>query len=283
MNANSVTTIKESQLQNTKRKRKETPQEFEEWESTVLAARKSQKIQRATNTRRGENTGESPEILPQAEVKATGKEENMEAIVQKLEEIKKELKDEFNKNHADLKADITKINEEFQKAKREWDKKAEVWQKEKIDMGNRIKNLEERLERQDREKRRNNLVIKGVKRDENQIEEQVEQLIKDKLKLSTKVKKGYTVKAKDDKQIIIVEMNSWEHKKDIMIRKGLLQSTNIWIENDLTFEESKIQAQLRKVMQEEKDKGNRVKMGYQKIIINGEKYEWNPSAQGIIK
>ena len=189
---------------------------------------------------------------------------DMDAVLKKLDE----LKTEANKNHADLKAEIAKMNEEFQKAKIEWEKKAEEWRVEKVELGNRIKKLEEKIERQDRDKRRNNVVIKGVQIEGNQMEEKVEELLRDKLKIVAKVKKGYSVKGKDDKRIIIAEMDSWENKKEVMKMKGLLKDTNIFIENDQTYEERKIQAELRKIMKEEKEKGRKVKMGYQKIIID---------------
>ena len=204
---------------------------------------------------------------------------DMDAVLKKLDE----LKTEANKNHADLKAEIAKMNEEFQKAKIEWEKKAEEWRVEKVELGNRIKKLEEKIERQDRDKRRNNVVIKGVQIEGNQMEEKVEELLRDKLKIVAKVKKGYSVKGKDDKRIIIAEMDSWENKKEVMKMKGLLKDTNIFIENDQTYEERKIQAELRKIMKEEKEKGRKVKMGYQKIIIDEVRYDWDPIKQAIFK
>lgn len=123
-------------------------------------------------------------------------------------------------------------------------------------METRITKLEIRIENQEREKRKNKIIIKGISFEESQLEEKVEQqILKDKLKSSVKVKKAFSIKGKDNKQIIIIELNSWEEKQEVMKRKSLLKDTNIYIENDLTKEERKVQAELRKIMRQEKEKG----------------------------
>lgn len=259
------------------RKRKITdPEELQRWEEEQKVFCKSAKIQRSPQKQQvDEVKKDNPE---------KGELEEMEPVLKKLDEIKAELKEESNKKHKDLMTEIRKVQEEFQAAKAEWKKRAEEWRQEKVELEARITKLENSIEKQEREKRRNKVVIKGISVEESQMEEKVEQqILKDKLKSSAKVKKAFSVKGNDNKQIIIVELNSWEEKQEVMNRKSLLKGTNIYIESDLTREEMKIQAELRKIMRTEKENGKKVKMGYQKLIIDDIRYDWDTTKQGIVK
>lgn len=52
-----------------------------------------------------------------------------------------------------------------------------------------------------------------------------------------------------------------------MRKKGKLGKTRIFIELDMIFEERKVQSELRKRVKEEREKGGRVVVKYQKIKI----------------
>ena len=49
----------------------------------------------------------------------------------------------------------------------------------------------------------------------------------------------------------------------------------------MTKEERIIQKKLRRIAQLERNKGKRIKVGYQKIIIEGETWRWNKEKNGI--
>ncbi|KAJ8912534.1 hypothetical protein NQ315_014478, partial [Exocentrus adspersus] len=48
---------------------------------------------------------------------------------------------------------------------------------------------------------------------------------------------------------------------------------------DLTKEERKIQKTIREKAKQEKEKGNDVKVGYQKLVVNGKVWKWNKLAK----
>lgn len=192
-----------------------------------------------------------------------------EGDMEELKELLLDMKSTFTAEIRELKEDL----------KRREDK----WDKERKQLETRITVLESKVEKQERDRRRNNIVIKGMEIEDNQIKEGVEQLVKDKLNIEVKVKHGYSVKGRENKKMLIVEMNAWGYKKEIMDKKGLLKGTKIYIDNDETLEERKIQAELRSIAREERKKGKEAKVGYQKIFIDGERYDWDPTEEGVVK
>lgn len=53
------------------------------------------------------------------------------------------------------------------------------------------------------------------------------------------------------------------------------QGGKIFINDDLTKEERDIQRKIRQTFNEEKAKGKNVKMGFLKVIVEGEIWKWN--------
>lgn len=60
-----------------------------------------------------------------------------------------------------------------------------------------------------------------------------------------------------------------------MNKKACLKGTKIVIENDLTVEEREIQTKLKDAAKIEREAGRNVRVGYQKLIIDGTTYHWD--------
>ena len=72
----------------------------------------------------------------------------------------------------------------------------------------------------------------------------------------------------------MTEVGSREQKREIMIRKKELRA-GLFIDDDLTRVEREMQAQLRLTAREEREKKNKTKVGYGKILIGDRQYRWN--------
>ena len=59
-----------------------------------------------------------------------------------------------------------------------------------------------------------------------------------------------------------------------MQNKNKLKGTTIFIENDMTNKEINIQNELKKIAKQEYEKGNKVRIGYQKLTINSKTFDW---------
>lgn len=122
-----------------------------------------------------------------------------------------------------------------------------------------------------KEQKKNNIIIKNSQINGDNIQDKVKNFISEKLNIETSLSDAYEIK----KGVILAKIENWTQKRLIMEKKMLLKGTNTYIDNDLTAQEMNIQKQLRDIAKEKRAKGNSVKVGYKKIIINNRKYEWH--------
>ncbi|KAK9717670.1 hypothetical protein QE152_g23600 [Popillia japonica] len=190
-----------------------------------------------------------------------------------------ELKEMMRQIMRDMKQNTDELKDEIKEIKQEMRKKEEKWEREKTELVQRIQILENRLENDEKQKRKNNIIIKGIKAGENQIKEGVVDFLKQELQIQANIKEAYKIDREKHYQMVRVELESFQNKIDIfqnkidiMKAKSKLKNTKIYIDNDLTKEERYIQKELRNVAREERENGNEVKIGYQKMTINGKQY-----------
>lgn len=186
-----------------------------------------------------------------------------------------EIKDEMKKNKDEIKEELQKNNTNIQNLQAELKEKEEKWKKEKDELIQRIEQLEENSEKKDKKERKNNIVIKGVTIRDANLTEGVANFIKRELNITPTINTVSKLGNNASKEVLIVQLSSWTCKTDIMKNKFKLNGQQIYIENDLTEDERKIQAEIRSKAREEKIKGNRIKIGYQKLTINDQYFEWN--------
>jgi len=68
---------------------------------------------------------------------------------------------------------------------------------------------------------------------------------------------------------MIAKLGNAEEKREVMVNKYKLKGEDIFIENDLTWEERKVQERISKWFREMRNKGNEVKIGFGKVRVNG--------------
>ena len=212
-------------------------------------------------------------IITRSPTKEVETENHMAEILQAINSLKQDMNKGFqdsNKQNDELKTELEKVNKELKQMKEEMKTKEDAWMKEKQEMMKRINKLEENAEKQDKIKRRNNIVIKNIELEEDNIKEQIKAIIYKKLNTKVTINEAFEIK----KGIIIAKIENWQQKMAIMKNKPKLKGTEIYIENDLTKNELYIQKELRRIAKEENQKGNSAKVGYQKITINNKIYEW---------
>lgn len=84
-----------------------------------------------------------------------------------------------------------------------------------------------------------------------------------------------TAKNNDGMRTSRIKLSSFEDKMKIMQnKKDSLKGKKIFIDDDLTKKEVQMQKGIRLVAEQEKEKGHNVKIGYGKLIINGECVKW---------
>jgi len=114
----------------------------------------------------------------------------------------------------------------------------------------------------DREDRKRNIVIKGIRMpkeegsDSKKSSEWVERLIRNKLCVDVNV-----VGCRESGTVLVVRLESEEEKRKVMRNKYRLKGENIFVENDLSWEERNIQVKINKWVKDQKSKGLEVGIG----------------------
>lgn len=193
-----------------------------------------------------------------------------------LTELVKELLTEVKEMKNERKELIREIRE-FGDLWKESEKEIRGLKEENEGMKGQLRKLQDEMERRERKERENNIIIRGLQLTSKQPEE-LERSIRDNIKRHLDVDCKIKMAAKIGEDLLRVELESNHDKQKIMRNKRRLrnlQDSRIFINWDLTKKEREIQKQIRDHAKEEKNKGKRVLVKYQKLIVNSEMWKWD--------
>jgi hypothetical protein len=188
--------------------------------------------------------------------------EDLKNMIQKLMEEVKEIRKENHKYHEIL----DKLAEENKERKRE-----------NNEMKTKMQYMEDKLEQMERHQKKNNIVIYGMEltKEKNEtLEKKLEEWIKNNLRIDVEIESVYKI----NKEMYVGQVSKYEKKIEIMKKKSCLrenENKKIFITNDLTKKERDIQGWIREEANAEKEKGNKVRIGYKKLTINEKIWTWN--------
>lgn len=199
--------------------------------------------------------------------------DKLEQVLKMLQGIMNEMREmrEEQKQYREEIGELRKENEQIRH--------------ENVMLKHKIEKIETTIDRMEKEKRRNNVVIQGLNtklQNEKTVKEVVEEFIKKNLQPEINIKSA----KKLSDQVCLVEFNNRMDKEKIMKVKNKLKhlkSPRVFINDDMSREEREIQGKIRKKAKEEKADGKSVKIGFQKIIINGEEWVWNKNEENFMK
>lgn len=128
----------------------------------------------------------------------------------------------------------------------------------------------------ERERRKKNLVFKGVRKVEGGSMEEIKNICREigvdiEIEEIRKIKTGREEKG----DMLIVKVMSEENKRKILENKRKLKGGSIWIEEDLSFKERKMRWNLRRVAEEERRRERAVRMGNGRIWIENAWWFWD--------
>lgn len=192
------------------------------------------------------------------------KEETQDVMIKMMQEL-------MNKND-EMMLEIRKIRDEQTQNNKQL---LEIKQ-ENENLKKEMKQLHERVERMEKNNKRKNLIVAGLKvdgKDERQIRTKMEKFMDQELQISIKLRNA--IKIGD--QTFVIETETMADKVEILKNKSKLRQRKerIYIDNDLTVKEREIQREIHEMAKEERNKGKRVKVGYKKLIVNGREWKWD--------
>lgn len=185
--------------------------------------------------------------------------DRMETMTEEIKSVKEELR-KVRREHAetiDAIKEISIMSDEIEGKERRW-------AEERKYLTERIERLEKTEENRERKEKKLNVVIKGI--DIKGEVEEIQEFMKQKLKVDIKIEDTQVIKTINSNKIIKVKLTDWESKMKIRENKKLLKEEKIFIDDDLTFTQREIQRKIIKYAEEQKTLGKRVKVGYRKFM-----------------
>lgn len=179
--------------------------------------------------------------------------------------LRKEIM-ELRREQTEYKKEISKLTKENEKIRGEVnDLKREL----NINNG--------KIEKLESENRKKNIVVQGLTintEDRKLLKENMEKFIEEEIGVKTTIKSAHRL----GRKTCLLELYSQENKIEVMQNKTKLrnrQGDKIFINDDLTREERDIGKKIRQKAKEEKINGKKVKMGFMKLIVDGQIWKWN--------
>lgn len=237
--------------------KEERKRDREDWERRWMQTeermnKKLEEVKRLVQEEKRERT-RAEEEMKRAAVNESRKREELE---KKMEEKMKEM-EEREKGRQ-----IEKGEQNGEKGKGEMEREKK-----------QLKELEWRIEEGERERKRNNVVISGLKEGKWD-KARVEEWLREKLEVAAKVKRTWAIRGKN-KSRIGVECEDREEKEKIMERKSTLKGTDCFIDHDLTWRERRNKEKLNGLVREWRSEGKPVKVGRNKLTVGDTVYLWN--------
>ncbi|KMQ83326.1 hypothetical protein RF55_20333 [Lasius niger] len=120
-----------------------------------------------------------------------------------------------------------------------------------MEVSRRLKELEWGMEKREREERKRNIMVRGLRTEGKEARREVEELCK-KLETRVHIEKIRKIKGgAEESELMVVRLGSEEEKREIMGKKRLLKGSEVWVEEDLTWKERRLRWCLRKIAGEE--------------------------------
>lgn len=213
-------------------------------------------------------------------------EDKLDQILSLIKDIKLEQR-EIKNEVKQLRAEQKEINEAMVRMQR--DNETIKKENEEIKMENKaikqeLRTIKDTVEKLEKERKKNNVVISGLVTNTNDPkahEEITKDFIKNNLKINVEIKSITKINEKTN----IIELKNEKHKKEVMRNKAKLKNLGtterIYINEDMTKKEREKQKQIRSIAKVEKEKGKNVKIGYNKVIVDGIEWKWNKDKEEI--
>lgn len=206
-----------------------------------------------------------------------------------INEIRNELKkneEEWEKEKKELQEKISQLEKKLEEKERgDTETEGTNGKKEEEEKGwkERIKDMEWVMEKKEREERKANIVIKGTRVEEGKEKEAAEKLVRE-IGVDVEIKEVWGIKMNRRKsaKMLIVKLGNFNQKKIVMQNKKKLWGREERIEDDLTWRERKMKWTLRERAKLAGKEGNTVKIGYGKLWINGEKWDWDEKREKLV-
>lgn len=191
--------------------------------------------------------------------------------------------------------------EEWRKEKKEWKEKMEEMERreraaeggvegdgrrrgwEVVEMEKKMRGIERKIERREKEERGRNVVMRGVRQRKGDLRWGVEQVLKE-IGAAVEVQEVRKVRSgrEEGGDMVIVKLGNEEERMEVLRKKRSLVGKKIWIDEDLSWEVRRVRWRLREIAREEEEKGRKTWVAHERIRIDGEWWRWDKERQVLL-
>lgn len=201
----------------------------------------------------------------------------IEQVMNMIQKVMEELKN-IRIENAEWKKEIAEMRKEHKI-------REEKWQEEKNLLQNKMETLERKMEIKEKQEKKNNIIIKGLKINQGDKKTELKNFLKDELDIDVKPKEVRTI-GKEKKNLLVI-LNTWEEKQEIMKNKQRLrnkkETEKVYVDNDLTENEIKIQKKITEIANKFKEEGKITRVRYQKIEVDGKWWCWDKERKTLLE
>lgn len=182
-------------------------------------------------------------------------EDTLKKVMDKmLNAMKEEIKEAIEKSSEELKKEIGNINVRLDKIEQE---NQEAWE-EIDDLKSENENLKERMQQMEDYSRRDNVIINGIKEDENETEEELTEKVKELgLSLGLEIE-SYDIHAchrlptnrKEDTPAVILKLNNRNKRSKLIRRSKDVKIEGVYVSPHLSKKTAEIHKEARRGMKE---------------------------------
>lgn len=155
------------------------------------------------------------------------------------------------------------------------------WQAEKAEIDQRQNQLEERLDRLERQEKRNNIVVVGMKSSDTP-KTAVNELIAKQMGVNVAAVDAFQIKLRSGQTRIIAKLNSWTDKMEIMKAKSKLPK-DIYINDDLIPKDRVLRAKAVEFAKTFPKDGPKAQIRVGKVIVDGKTYTWEAATDSFVE
>lgn len=148
----------------------------------------------------------------------------------------------------------------------------------------KIQMCHEWLEKEEKQRRKNNIVIKGLALPSTNLLTDLNNFFAHHLKITDAIVEARNHKKQGMNDIIIAKVASWETKIQILRSQKSIKIPNqrIYIDNDQTPEECAVDFALRDQARIARREGKRASISRKTLIIDGQRFRWNANEKKLI-
>lgn len=213
----------------------------------------------------------SPDSPPQLQKKS-----NMTSSDQILSEIIK-VNGNIEKLRTDFNKEINALTNKFETA-------INSWQQEKVKLVAKQSELENRLDRMERQEKRNNVVITGLNEvvGPDKVKSAVADLFTNNIGVKVSINDAFQIKLRSGKTKVIVKLNSFDDKRSIMASKKSLPK-DIYVDDDLISKDQFLRFKAREFVRGIRKDGMNIKLRTGTVTIDGVVHAWEEESQTFVE